>query len=236
MPREHGFKAKHPNADLFFSKLVYDIRHPSKDPTPPTYLIKYLNTPKIQNALGVNLNYTSSSNYDVFDAFDNSGDYGYPFFKSDIEYLLENQVRVALCMSLSSKLRMLDTVTDHIIDNGDADFLANWYGGEAVSLALNYTHSISFRKAGYAPFVVDGSEYGEVRQHGNFSFLRVFESGHAVAYYQPKAALEMFRRVLESKDLATGQLEVTESYSSTGEAHAMHIESFVALPRSSSTV
>lgn len=43
---------------------------------------------------------------------------------------------------------------------------------------------------------MDGTEYGEVRQYGNFSFLRVYESGHEVPYYQPVAALEMFRRVL----------------------------------------
>lgn len=34
---------------------------------------------------------------------------------------------------------------------------------------------------------VDGVEYGEVRQYGNFSFLRVYESGHEVPYYQRKS-------------------------------------------------
>ena len=88
---------------MYSPQLVYDIRHPRDDPTPPIYYVDYLNTPKIQNALGVNLNY-SNFNAEVYFAFDNSGDYGYPFFKSDIEYLLEHGVRVALCMSLSLKL------------------------------------------------------------------------------------------------------------------------------------
>ena len=95
---------------------------------------------------------------------------------------------------------------------------------------MDYTHSAIFRKSGYAPFIVDGAEYGAVRQHGNFSFLRVYEAGHAVAYYQPKAALEMFRRVLESKDLATGRVNLTEDYSTRGKNHATHQEPFVALP------
>ena len=120
-------------------------------------------------------------------------------------------------------------------DSGDADFLANWFGGEAVSLAMNYTQSASFCEAGYAPFVIEGVEFGEVRQYGNFSFLRVYESGHAVPYYQPKAALEMFRRVLESKDLASGLVNVTDDYTSTGEAQATHTEAFVALPMTALT-
>jgi hypothetical protein len=49
------------------------------------------------------------------------------------------------------------------------------FGGESVSLAVNYTKKEQFAAAGYTPFVVDGTEYGEVRRHGNFSFLRVYE-------------------------------------------------------------
>lgn len=60
--------------------------------------------------------------------------------------------------------------------HGDADYICNWFGGEAVSLAVNYTDSAEFRAAGYAPFVLDGTEYGEVRQYGNFSFLRMYDS------------------------------------------------------------
>jgi carboxypeptidase C (cathepsin A) len=35
--------------------------------------------------------------------------------------------------------------------------------------------------------VVDGTEYGEVRQYGNFSFARIYESGHEIPYYQRKS-------------------------------------------------
>jgi carboxypeptidase C (cathepsin A) len=58
----------------------------------------------------------------------------------------------------------------------------NRFGGQAVSLALNDTHKEEFAAAGYAPFTVDGTEYGEVRQYGNFSFLRIYEAGHEVPY------------------------------------------------------
>jgi carboxypeptidase C (cathepsin A) len=40
--------------------------------------------------------------------------------------------------------------------------------------------------------LVDGTEYGEVRQYGNFSFARIYESGHEVPYYQRTSILDPF--------------------------------------------
>ena len=112
-------------------------------------------------------------------------------------------------------------------------YICNWFGGQAVSLALNYTNKAEFAAAGYAPFVVDGTEYGEVRQYGNFSFLRMYESGHEVPFYQPVGALEMFRRVLGNLTLADGSEQVTLTYETNGTATATHTEPFVPLPATS---
>ena len=114
--------------------------------------------------------------------------------------------------------------------HGDADYICNWFGGQAVSLAINYTHSAEFRAAGYEPFVLNGEEYGEVRQYGNFSFLRVYEAGHEVPFYQPEASLALFTRVLGNLDLATGELPLTGTYESNGTANATHTEPYVAIP------
>lgn len=114
--------------------------------------------------------------------------------------------------------------------HGDADYICNWFGGQAVSLAVNYTHSAEFRAAGYEPFVVDGTEYGEVRQYGAFSFLRMYESGHEVPFYQPEASLAMFSRVLGDVDIATGETVVTGTYETNGTADATHTEPYVGIP------
>ncbi|CZR50976.1 related to carboxypeptidase [Phialocephala subalpina] len=195
---------------------TYDIRHPSQDPDPPSYFIDYLNQASVQNALGVDLNYTADANNEVYFAFQQTRDFVFPNFLEDLEMLLNNSVRVALFY-------------------GDADYICNWFGGEAVSLEVNYIHKEEFAAAGYAPFKVDGDEYGEVRQYGNFSFLRIYEEGHEVPYYQPVAALEMFRRVLLGLDLADGDLRFSANFSSPGIANATHIESFVPLPSSTSS-
>jgi len=135
---------------------------------------------------------------------------------------------------------------------GDADYICNWFGGQAISLAVNYTHSTEFAAAGYEPFTVDGAEYGEVRQYGNFSFLRIYEAGHEVPFYQREfytnarflqmltlnsalASLAMFNRTIKHMNIADGTLPVTESLSSSGGRNATHTESFVPLPSTTSS-
>ncbi len=117
-----------------------------------------------------------------------------------------------------------------MLSNKLADYICNWFGGEAVSLAANFTGAEKFRAAGYTPMVVDGVEYGETREYGNFSFTRVYEAGHEVPYYQPIAALALFNRTINMFDIATGQKKITADYATNGEAKATHTEPFVALP------
>ena len=98
-------------------------------------------------------------------------------------------------------------------------------GGEALSLAVKYKESKAFRASGYEPFVVDGKEYGAGRQHGNFSFTRIYDAGHEIPYYQPKAALEIFRRIIDDLVIADGNEKVTPSYDSKGPANSTHTNS-----------
>lgn len=47
---------------------------------------------------------------------------------------------------------------------------------------LNYTNAAQFRAAGYQAMTVNGTQYGETRSYGNFSFTRVYGSGHEGAF------------------------------------------------------
>ncbi|KAH8196941.1 hypothetical protein TruAng_008898 [Truncatella angustata] len=171
-------------AEALSGRSPYDIRALASADPEPGYWINYVNTAFVQNALGVDLNYTSASSQQVQEGFLSSGDWAYSKLP-ELENLLNLGVRVALI-------------------HGDADYLANWMGGEAISLAVNYTHSTEFRSSGYAPFMVNGTEYGESRQYGNFSFTRIYEAGHDVPFYQPSASLELFRRVLHNLAVSDG--------------------------------
>lgn len=171
----------------------------------------------------------------VYNAFSSTGDYarrdvlGY---LGDISYLLDSGVKVALVY-------------------GDRDYACNWIGGEDVSLAINYTDSKQFRSAGYTPIQTNSSYVGgQVRQHGNFSFSRVFgkvdhqdhnprqgltlttEAGHLVPAYQPETAYEIFMRAMTNRDIATGEQSTAEndSYSTTGTATIFQIKNEVPVP------
>ncbi|KAI1841055.1 hypothetical protein JX266_012713 [Neoarthrinium moseri] len=175
-------------AESISNRSPYDIRALATEELEPSFWIDYVNTAFVQNALGVNLNYTSASSEQVSEGFVLSGDWAYSKL-SDLEELLDRGVKVALI-------------------NGDADYLANWMGGEAISLAANYTHSAGFRAANYEPLVVDGTKYGETREFGQFSFTKVYEAGHDVPFYQPVATLELFKRVLGNLVISDGSSKV----------------------------
>ena len=181
----------------------YDIAAIDPDPFPPSYYIGFLSQHWVQAALGVPINYTQSTN-GVYNGFQSTGDYARTDIRggqlTDLAYLLDNGVKVAFMY-------------------GDRDYACNWLGGEEASLAVNYSQSSAFRAAGYAPIQVNGSYIGgQVRQHGNFSFSRVYESGHEVPAYQPETAYRIFQRAIFGADIATGNVStlITSNYSTQG--------------------
>ncbi|KAF9631779.1 Peptidase S10 serine carboxypeptidase [Lasiodiplodia theobromae] len=192
------------------SRSEYDIRRPPQNSSTQSYYDDFLNLAETQAALGVNINYTSPFSDIVYMGFLFYGDAAYPTFKTDLKDLLQKGVRLALFY-------------------GDADYVANWMGGEAVSLALDFEGQGEFRSAGYAPLVVGGKEYGVVRQYEDFSFARIDECGHGIPADQPKASLEFFRRTLEGLSVSDGLVRVGKSYKTNGTAKATHTESYVPL-------
>nr|GFD59211.1 carboxypeptidase S1-like [Tanacetum cinerariifolium] len=70
---------------------------------------------------------------------------------------------------------------------GDADFNCNWLGGQAVAEEIA---APGYDTAGFVNISTsDSIVHGQVKQSGLFSFVRVYESGHEVPFYQPLAAL-----------------------------------------------
>ncbi|KAF2967522.1 hypothetical protein GQX73_g6073 [Xylaria multiplex] len=178
----------------------YDIAHCYLDAFPGNEFLYYLSSEEILKAIGVPVNYTDISNT-VGKAFNLTGDYsrrdprGY---LEDIAILLDSGIQVAMIY-------------------GDRDFACNWVGGERVSLAVEYSQSEKFSLAGYTNITIDGSDPGgQVRQHGMFSFSRIYQSGHMVPSYQPEVTLSILRRVMEQRDVATGNIPISDDYSTDG--------------------
>ncbi|EME43356.1 hypothetical protein DOTSEDRAFT_35633 [Dothistroma septosporum NZE10] len=192
----------------FSGRNYYDFATLEPDPFTPKFYQGYLDQPHVHAALGVPLNFSQSSGA-VREAFRISGDYNRPGWLEDLAYLLESGVKVAMAY-------------------GDRDYACNWIGGEAVSLAINYTNTTNFHAAGYTAIQTnDTYSGGQVRQYGNLSFSRVFQAGHEVPAYQPETSYKIFMRALNNVDIATGLANVTSEqgiYSSVGTADTWAIK------------
>ncbi|TKA76423.1 hypothetical protein B0A55_05196 [Friedmanniomyces simplex] len=205
----------------------YDYGTLNTDPGPPIiqpFHEAFLNQPHVQSALGVPLNYTGFS-LAAWQAFSSTGDFQRSSSLDDLAYLLDKGVKVAL-LTLSSP--------HNLQVYGDRDFVCNWLGGEAVSLAINHTDSDHFRHAGYSPIQTNETYIGgQVRQYGNLSFSCVYEAGHAAAAYQPETVYRIFQRALFNKDIATGAMSTLDgSYTSTGPSDTWAIKNEPPSPRS----
>ncbi len=73
-----------------------------------------------------------------------------------------------------------------LVYNGDKDYMNNWIGAEAWTNALVWDHQKSFNKQKYQKWGVSTGNtttvYGEFKQQGNFTFLKVFDAGQMVAH------------------------------------------------------
>lgn len=193
--------------DLYADALgrdVYDVRELAPDPFPYRFFIDYLNTERVQRAIGAHTNFTAFS-YPVGEAFSATGDDARDVDSlADLRGLLARGVAVALYA-------------------GDADFDCNWLGGEVVAAAVGA--AAGFDRAGYADLATsDGAVHGQVRQAGAFSFTRVYDSGHMVPFYQPLAALELFERAIQGLDIASGVHRVDAAYRTEGPSASTYHE------------
>ncbi len=189
--------------DVYTGRDEYDIRELMPDPFPPGFYAQYLNQQHVLQAIGAFVNYTESSNT-VSNAFATTGDDG------------------RILTTVSDMKRLLDQNVSVTMYTGDADYNCNWYGGQVVSHEVG---ARNFEKAGYINVTTsDHVVHGQVKQAGKFSFLRIYESGHEVPFYQPLIALEMLERVLSGFDIATGTVEVTAGYITNGTAESTYME------------
>ncbi|KAI0175304.1 Alpha/Beta hydrolase protein [Pestalotiopsis sp. NC0098] len=195
-------------------RSVYDIAALLPDSFPPSRYLEYLNSAEFQQAIGASTNYTETSAA-VVSAFAATGDYARESLVPKLASLLNAGVRVGLIY-------------------GDRDYICNWLGGEAISLALADAAAASqppadavperyssFASAGYAPIIVNDSYIGGVvRQLGNLSFSRIYQAGHSVPAYQPETAFQVFARIVLGTSVSDGQQVDLSVYNTTGPANA----------------
>ncbi|KAL8922365.1 MAG: hypothetical protein Q9208_005218 [Pyrenodesmia sp. 3 TL-2023] len=186
--------------DNVLNRDEYDVRELSPDPFPYAFYVDYLNTPKVQAAIGAYVNFSEYSNA-VATAFGGTGD---------------DARELGTVQAISKLLQQNVTVMLYF---GDADYNCNWLGGEIVANDIGQS---GFDTAGYTDIQTsDNITHGQVKQSGAFSFVRIYESGHEVPFYQPLVSLEIFERAIKGRVIATGQTDVFGSgYQTVGSAES----------------
>ncbi|EUC39772.1 hypothetical protein COCMIDRAFT_10204 [Bipolaris oryzae ATCC 44560] len=181
--------------DIYSGRDEYDMRELTPDPFPYAYFESYLNLPEVQKAIGAFQNFSTSSST-VGSSFGNTGDDG------------RESGTIEACQKL------LAAGVQVMLYYGDADYNCNWLGGQVVADQIK---AKGYSKAGFTNISSsDGIVHGQVRQSGLFSFVRIYESGHEVPFYQPLVSLEMFERALKRVDVATGKKKLSHDYMTVG--------------------
>jgi carboxypeptidase C (cathepsin A) len=212
----------------------YDIRQRMRSPDPPAAYQEYLNDGPVLASIGARVNFTETSTY-VAEGFLATGDLSRDDTLDELAGLLARGVRIAFIY-------------------GDADFICNWQGGQAVANALANTlpnvtvmssgsgssttgaamprsYAAGFAAAGYADIVVNNSYVGgAVKQFGNLSFSRVYDAGHFVPYYQPETAFQIFARIIFGHDLSTGVPVNLTNFRSSGTVESYHTNTVPSSP------
>lgn len=157
-----------------------DLRQNASALFPPEYYVAYLQNPEVMARIGAEVQYQECS-YPVDDEFERTGD--------DARTLLPELGALA-----NSGLKML-------IWAGDADINCNWLGAHASVLAMEWYGSAALHATPFVNMTIGRHPVAAVQNVDNFTFARVYESGHEVPAFQPQAALEIFTQVIKKEQL-----------------------------------
>ncbi|KAI2465142.1 putative carboxypeptidase S1 [Annulohypoxylon bovei var. microspora] len=150
-----------------------DIRVPYSRPS--STHVAYLQRPDIQKALGARVNYT-----------DQAGEIGFFYSGDDARSFLGQLSDV-----VQSGVKVLSWT-------GDADYVSNWYGTLDVAHAVEWSGKEMFASKTLEPYTLNGVEKGTFKAVDNFIFMRVYEAGHNVPFYQPELSLQVFKQLMET--------------------------------------
>jgi len=167
----------------------YDISRPCGDPESLCYPVitnisRFLDRPDIRSKLGVDRHVPerfSACSGTVGQAFNAAGD----GFHSSMDYigaLLARQMRVLIYV-------------------GTYDWVCNWIGNEAWTLALEWHGKKDFGALPLREWYVDGRVVGKTRSAHGLTFATVDAGGHMVPYDKPKEALALVNRWLAREEL-----------------------------------
>ncbi|KAJ7206486.1 alpha/beta-hydrolase, partial [Mycena pura] len=157
-----------------------DLRQNSSALFPPEFYVNYLGQASVRTAIGAEVAYSECPD-PPFELFTRTGD--------DARTWLPQLGALA-----NSKMKVL-------IWAGDADINCNWLGGHASVLAMDWYGKARLAATPFTNMTINNAAVAAIQNVDNFSFARVYASGHEVPAFQPVAALEIFKQVINMEQL-----------------------------------
>jgi len=166
---------------------VYFVLAKDPDAYPPD-LSTYLGSSSLKTKIGAESNWQETSDA-VYDNFANTGDW-MTNSRPHLETVINAGVRT-------------------IIYDGDADYILNFNGVEAMVNNLQTQFTSTYAQQSFTNWTVAGQLTGMYKNAGTFSYVRIFGAGHEVPAYRHgnlaygQAALEMFTQIMSNNSLSS---------------------------------
>jgi carboxypeptidase C (cathepsin A) len=163
----------------------YYVLTQNPDPYPPA-IGNYLNS--IRSKIGA-AQVWSQSNGIVYQNFANTGDW-MRNSGPDLETVINAGVRTVIYV-------------------GDADYILNFYGVEAMVNGLQTQFSATYKTQAFQNFNIRGQSAGIYKNAGSLSYVRFYGAGHEVPAYQygslgrGEAAAQMFTQAMKNQPLTS---------------------------------
>ncbi|KAG0147667.1 hypothetical protein CROQUDRAFT_61494 [Cronartium quercuum f. sp. fusiforme G11] len=165
----------------------YDVRVDDPNPYPPD-LNPILTKKDFRDKIGAEVNWTESSDL-VYENFFQSGD-----------WMLDSSTKLE---------RIINSGIRTLIFAGDADYIVNYMGVEAMVDTLKTKFSTHYRQQNFTNWIIDGELAGFYKNSGTLSYLRILGAGHKVPAYgngklKPgKVALIFFQQILSNHSISS---------------------------------
>ncbi|KAG5722929.1 Carboxypeptidase S1 [Termitomyces sp. T112] len=162
---------------------VYYVLTANPDPYPPDFS-RYLASVRTQ--IGAEVSW-QQTNMNVYNNFASTGDW-MRNSRPNLETVIDAGVRV-------------------IVFDGDADYICNFHGVEAMVDALQTKFTSLYQQQQFTNYTVNGQVAGIYKNAGTFSYMRVFGAGHEVPAYTfgtlavGQAAAQMFTQIMRNQSL-----------------------------------